>query len=501
MSALVLAALWVLCAPFLGCAGPRVNLWPIYFQETSASPGVPGQLTTRIEIGGPLFVIEKSPGRLYHSLRPIYNYERDDAQGFHRTQYVWPLGLESSRGGDHYVHRFFPFFFYSRMGQASSGREVVRGMILVLAFWGSQPPDGGYFALFPFWGVLKGVIADRFTFTMFPFSSRYEHGQYTRHDLVWPIISWGGTPDGRQQTLRIWPIYVHKRMEGAYDEHYVLWPIIRWGEEQWATRDGPMTRRRWAVNPFAGAQTTLDSRGDVVAWRRDYLGFKHKADLREGREASAWSAVLGLVRSEQSPDKEDFRIFPLYQRTTFYGRGGRETGREWTRRRFLYVLLWLDRDTREPERDKSGTVVAPLYWRTTTLHTGGPYAGRTDSRTSLWPLMTWDREADGSRHFWLPSYAWKDSSEGYKRNIRPLVDLFQHHSSPGGETETRVLWRLYHRKVVPTGRYVSVPLLWTYDGIGDAGAGGRKSWSALLGLIGRQWWEGGSRWRLLHIPL
>jgi len=495
-----MAALPLLAAA-LGCAGPRVNLWPIYFQETRRSAEDPDRLVRRIEIGGPLFAMETSPDRLYYAVRPLYNFECDEAEGTRRLQYLWPLGLLSSRRGEHFLHRFFPFFQYTRRKRVTTGQEAWHGMVFPLVFWGSGPRHGRYFALFPFAGTLRGLIGDKLSFVMFPLYCRYELGDYTRHNVMWPIVSWGRTKDGRARCLRIFPFYVRKQLAGAYDHRYLIWPLVRWGRQQWRAKEGRMRRGYFAINPFYARETTYDPQGNVVAWRRDYLLYKTRRDLREGKEAEAWSLLFSVARSEHTPQKDEFRIFPVYHRTTHYAPGGRESGRKWTRRRLLYVLVWLDHDTLEPQRDKRGLVVAPFYWRHTVRHTGGPLAGRTGRRTSIWPLVTWQRGPEGSRHLWVPSNAWADRSLGYKRNVRPLLDLYQHHNSPDGEKETRVLSRLYHHRSTPAGRYLSVGPFWTYDSIGDAGADGRKSWSALMGLLKREWWDEGSRWRLFYIPL
>jgi len=495
-------ALLALCAGaalLCGCAGPRVNLWPIYFQETRRSAEDPGRLVRRIEVAGPLFAMETSPGRLSYAVRPLYNYRRDAERGTCRVQYLWPLGLVSSKRGEHFLHRFFPLFQYDRRVRRGKSEQVVHGMVFPLVFWGHQPGAGGYFAVFPFGGILKGIVGDVFSFVLFPLYSRFESGDYVRHNVLWPIVSWGSTRDGRGRCLRIFPFYVHKSLEGAYDHRYVMWPIVRWGSQQWETRRGRMRRRYLAVNPFYARETTWDEEGNVVAWRRDFLLYKTRRDLRPRHETRSWSALLSLVRREHTPKKDELSIFPFYRSVTHYAPGGRESGRRWIRRRIAYILLWLDDDTLEPQRHKKGVVVAPLYWQHTTLYTGGRYAGRALRRISLWPLITWQSDPDGSRHLWLPSNAWVDRSEGYKRNVRALLDLYQRHVLASGETETRLLGRLYHSRKTAAGRYVSVGPFWTYDGIGDAGAGGRKSWSLFFGLLRREWDEAGSRWRLFYI--
>jgi hypothetical protein len=150
--------------------------------------------------------------------------------------------------------------------------------------------------------------------------------------------------------------------------------------------------------------------------------------------------------------------------------------------------------------EKSRVVVAPFYWQYSARHTGEEPA-RLERNITLWPFATWRRRLDGSRDFWIISHGWTDESGGAKRNYRAVFDLFQYHSKPGGETETRLLSRLYHHRRGARGRYLSVGPLFTYDSIGDVVGEEGKYFSALLGLVKRSWTADGSRWRIFYIPL
>ena len=85
------------CAVAVGCAGARVNAWPLLFRETRLQDGEP---VTTVEALYPLLAFERGAGRSYHALRPLYNYERLNADGSSRVQFLWPLGLVGSRAND-----------------------------------------------------------------------------------------------------------------------------------------------------------------------------------------------------------------------------------------------------------------------------------------------------------------------------------------------------------------------------------------------------------------
>ncbi len=490
------------CLGLAGCAGPRANLWPFYFQETRISEQAPPGAITTTEVLYPLFALETGLSRHYHVLRPLYNYESNVREGWHRLQYLWPLGLQRGREGDIWMHRLWPLFLHLEKTQSGGAEKVVHGFLFPLVYWGYRPPEGRYFALLPLAGVTHGLLGDTFSFVAFPVYSYYRQGDYRRYNVLWPLFSVGGTPDGERRLLRAWPLYVHNWKADTYDHHYVLWPFVRWGTQQWGPEHDRLVRRYAAFHPFFASQTTRDASGKTVEYQRQVLLVTRKRDLREGKEQSGWSFLFSLIRWRSSPQKDELRIFPLYWRTTHYRAGGRESGRKWTRYRAPWPILWVDVDDEfDPGRNVRNIIVAPFYWDFTHSYTTGEHAGSTARSITLWPLATWRSERDGSVHFHILSHGWSDSSEGYKRNYRAFFDLFQYHSRPDGERETRLLWRLYHHRRGPAGRYLSVPLLATYDGIGDEGAEGEKSCSVLLGLIKYCWSEKGSRWRLLYVPV
>jgi hypothetical protein len=229
--------------------------------------------------------------------------------------------------------------------------------------------------------------------------------------------------------------------------------------------------------------------------------FTTKSDTRERKESKGWSVLWSMVRYESSLAKRDFRIFPLYRYTAYYGPEGPESERRRTRHRILWVLIWSDKSNLREDRDDASLVIAPIYWDYARRYRAGEYAGSKSRSITLWPLATFRKDPDRASHFWIASHGWSDSAEGYKRNYRAFFDFFQYHRRLDGERELRILWRLFHRKSGPDGTYLSVPLLVDYDSIGDEGAGGEKSCSVLLGLVKCSWSEKGRRWRLFYIPL
>ncbi|KPK65503.1 MAG: hypothetical protein AMK73_02775 [Planctomycetes bacterium SM23_32] len=180
--------------------------------------------------------------------------------------------------------------------------------------------------------------------------------------------------------------------------------------------------------------------------------------------------------------------------------GADEPERSWARYRVPWPLVWLDRDRREARHHKAGFVIAPLLWHYTESKVQEDGSERRGHRTTLWPLVTWARGTEGDAHVWVVSHGWEDPSQAYKRIYRGIFEVFQFHREADGEKETRLLWRLYHHRRGPRGRYLSLASLFTYDSRGDAVGEEDAYASALFGLVKCSWSKGGRRWRVLYIP-
>ena len=167
----LLPALVLMCVLSSGCMAPRINLWPVYFQETHPSEDDPEQLVTSVEILYPFFGFQRHAGHNYHVVRPLYNYESDQEKGWHRLQYLWPLGTQVNWEGASWLHRFYPLFQHSRTHRFFSGEKTYHGWLLPLFFWGRPPERKFYFGFFPVAGVTHRIFGDTFSWFAFPLYS------------------------------------------------------------------------------------------------------------------------------------------------------------------------------------------------------------------------------------------------------------------------------------------------------------------------------------------
>jgi hypothetical protein len=470
-------------------------MWPIYFQQTGKPGEDPGNHLTEIEVLYPFVGIKKGEGYYFHTLRPLYNYEHDQAKLQSRLQYLWPLGLQANFEGQSWLHRFWPIFQHSETLHGGSDDKTVHGWVLPFFFWGSDPDEGPYFGFFPIGGVTHEIFGDTFSWVAFPLFSYYRQEEFKRYNILWPFFSYGSTPDGDKKSVRVWPFWVRKSEEDAYQYNYLLWPFVRWGHQQWTTLDGEERVRRYhAFHPFFSAQVLRDEEGEVISWQRQVLLFTQRDDRRE--EGTSWSFLFSLLRYQNISDKYELKIFPFYWRSKGYPWGKDRPDRYKDRRIILWPLVWFLSDTISPGEHYSHFVLAPFIWWYKTLYVK---SGTIDNSFTIWPLFTRQKQMDGAKHFYVLSHGWKDSTGGYKRNYRPFFDFFQYHSFPDGRRETRFLWRLYHHIRSPEGRYLSIPFVFTLDSLGDPGADGKKSVSLLGGLLKYYWWDEDDQWRLFFI--
>lgn len=484
-----------------GCATGRVNLWPLFFHENRWVETPEGRRkVATTEVLYPFFSRESYDNGSWHALRPLYNYEYRRREGQHRVQYLWPLGLHFKDRDQETHHRFFLLFEYERIFSPGANRYSTHAHLLQLIRWGNDDQWGPYFAVIPLGGVTHDVIGDTWSFILFPLYSHYRSGNYVRDDLPWPLLGYGRTPDGTKTMYRLWPFYVYQRKNTRTEllvRHDLMWPFIRWGKRD---RGGPHYFTVAVVAPFYSAVERRDRTGKVVDARRFILGisFGHIGD--EEQSVGGWSALWSLMRGSKSSKVDEFRIMPFYWSRTIYEDKQHHPELRWTRRWAPWPLVCADSDQRDPKHLKSGFVIGPLYWHYTDTFpqdAGPPLKGR---RITLWPLMTWEREPQGAKHFWILSHGWNDTTQGYKRNYRAFFDFFQYHSSPQGG-EVRLFSRLYHQRRTPQGRYFSLACLFTYDSTGEVVGQDGSYVSFLFDLVKCSWTDRGTRWRLFYIPL
>ncbi len=477
-----------------------MNLWPVYFHEVRrVGTGQDAHVERTTEFLYPFFERHDDGEAAWHVVRPFYNAQTGPGDRF-QVQFLWPLGLYFRRADQETRFRLFPFWHYQKTWSDSAEAYSVHAHLLQVLRWGSTAEHGPYLALFPLGGVTHNVLGPTWSFVLFPLYSYFRQGDYVRHDVLWPILTYGRAAEGRVIKYRFWPLYVYQRRsrgEAVYVRRDVLWPLIRWGR---LDNGGDYYHTVKVFVPFYASVRTYDREGALVASRFALLGMRRAWDSREEQESVGWAALWNIVSVIEEPLSDTFRIFPFYWRTVRYRTPQKDPERSWVRHRILWPIIWLDFDRLEAGVRKRGLIVAPFYWdhRERCLDEDGP--PRSGRRITVWPLSTWEAEPDGAKHFWIASRGWRDPTRGYKRNYRAFLDFVQYHRAEDGTRETRLLSRLYHHRRGPDGRYLSLGPLFTYDSIGDVVGQEGRYVSLLFGLLKFSWTDTGRRYRVFYIP-
>jgi hypothetical protein len=478
-----------------GCATNKVELWPLFYYEkdpASVEPVKGAEANTHVL--GPIISVQNSPERHYHAVRPLWNYEEKRDGSFEQAQFIWPLGLYRKDGDMEKLVRFIPIFHHGGKRSTVTGDWETQGFVFPLAYWGrvrkGEKHGGRYFALFPIGGVIRQLFVDRFRFVLFPIWSQTNAGEYSRHDVLWPIVSWGGTPDGKRRVLRVWPFYVHKHKRGFWEQNWVLWPFVLWGKEDLNSR---YPKRYWGFFPFYVSKYSEDKDRNTVAYDRRvlYFLFVRRKDRRTKHELSSWAILWPLTNFEDGVKRNETRIWPIYWRTDYKGKGKEPYAMR--RYRVLWPIIWVTRDKRKDDVTARDILVVPFYW-----DYAKKYADKTRSRSiTVFPLYTFARDKDGSVHHWVVSHGWKDVTQGWKRNLRALIDLFQWHRWADGRRHLRILWRLveYHRDKREDMRRFELNPFFTVERHKQYGR-----WSCVFGIIAREKRGERRRWRIFYIP-
>ncbi|HOX36524.1 MAG TPA: hypothetical protein PL033_00930 [Candidatus Brocadiia bacterium] len=498
-----------------GCAGDRINLWPaVVHEEQIERVNGRHEPVRRTELIGPLVRFIDYPDRRLTVVAPLFNYERMKDGSSSRLQAVWPL-LEWSRNskGDGRI-RLLPIIWAAKEKKKENEAPQRDHMIFPILFWGEKVPQQGravdgdemrkaaieasegpadmddeqrvkvfrnrygkYWALFPIYGKLKRFLAmDQVTFILFPLYAYSIQNDNERTDVLWPIFTWGGNGAGIK-TRRAWPIYIRKVYDGKYDQTYYAWPIVKLATE---ALDSEHPVKIVSVFPFY-SQATSD-----VGYHRcyGYLVFRRRKDTREN--LTSWEFVWPLCRFMTSTKEDDSRAIPLYWKHSLRIP---DEGRHRERTIWAWPFVWKIRESEDSGGEFAGDYFVPIYWNMSTRRA----EQQPDHRLTIFPLYTWRREPDGTISHYVASYGWTDATEGFKRNYRPLVDIFNFEKEPDGRVQATALWGFARRNRDINEDYFELAHVVKYRE-----ASGRKTCSFLFGLIRYDRDKDGWRWTMGH---
>lgn len=350
-------------------------------------------------------------------------------------------------------YQILPVFRRQNRLKYDGGRDIDT-MIFPVFFWGSDPEEGSYFAVFPFGGRLRGLLGqDIIDFVLFP---------------IWA----SALNDGRTSTHIVWPIY--NEVSGAGWSGWRVWPF--WGSYEWRAPDGRLRNERWFVLwpfwirdrdnlltlpteslfsfPFYGYRENERSLTQTYLWplyvhhydkkhdRSLYGGFFFPYRFTEG-QTDLWP-FFGIKRTLEDEDE-------LGEGSE--GGTGRNATALFARSRLRQFALWpIERYewASDPRSETERLWILPVWWDFERLD---KETLETERRWKLWPIAGYTRE-DRERALDILSPLWF-AREEYERLYGRLFAVFRWRSRPDFAA-WEVLYGTLYWESRPTGSWFSV---------------------------------------------
>lgn len=458
-------------AGLTGCAAVRpcgnLDVGPIVLRDTSTLGH------TRMRVAGPVYEHQEAGKRLaFTGVRPFYSVTTDRSRDRTLREFLWPLGIVKDLGRERHW-RFLTA--YGHDFDRGDPESRYRGMVFPLLFWGEDAHGESYAAAFPFGGKLNEFIGrDRIVFVLFPLYAYSTINDLETWDVLWPIYS--RTTGGDVDRLRIFPFYGQSSNGDDWHKHFVLWPIWTHARYHYPQSSGTA----FILFPLFGRTRLTDQQGWMVL--PPLIRWSRRGDHTELN--CPWPFL-----QYASGDFEKLYIWPLW-------------GRRRTEKVVSSFYLWPIGRTLHAEREDhvlDRHVLLPFVYherkRAMPDATSDAEPEVTARYFKLWPLCSYQREDDVLRTRLPDLWPLKDTGP-VERNLAPLWTLFTR-TRAGDNVEHELLWGMYrYRRDGEHERRVSVfPLLSSYRcGSGDDAV---RSWSFLLGLLGREQAAGESTWRFL----
>ncbi len=392
-------------------------------------------------------------------VRPFYT-RRASADGTYlRTQVLWPLWLYERKDERRRI-QLLPLYYYFRdVHRYGDVVDDESDWSLFPVVWGGRSTrDGGYFAIFPLGGQMKGLIArDEIRFALFPLWFQIRDKGHVATSWLWPIFTRGH--GGGMDTFRLWPLYGRRVKHGKYDRRFYAWPFV-YREEFDLHRAQP--GRRGMTWPFWTYEHSARRDYRSVLWPFFSVLDHHQGNYRE--VAAPWPF---FVRRDGASRKR--QVWPLF---TGFTSGGRET------HHVAWPFIFYSKDTSEVGVTRSQTSVA-LFLREERIVWHERDEQYLYSR--VWPFFNYEQWPDGSSRTNLLSPLWFRDPQGFDYQYAPVFTLYHHERHPDGSKLSWALWNLYrHERTAERNEWRVGPLVrYAADATADT-----RRFDLLGGLLG-----------------
>ncbi len=251
---------------------------------------------TRTRALGPVYEkIETPEDWQFHAVRPFQSLWDHEGDRVERREVLWPVA-KASRRGDARSWRFLLTWGMNWDVEDPESRH--RLWVLPFYFHGRDTRGEDYRAIFPLGGRLhEFFLWDEIHFVLFPLYVESRKNEIEAKTVLWPLLSRTEGPGVRR--ARFFPFYGYNEREGFGRKHFVLWPF--WTQVQYTMPENE--GRGWILFPITG-HLKLE---DQESWWILPPLFRYHVGEEKNRLLGPWPFVQ---LSEGSTEK--FYLWPLY---------------------------------------------------------------------------------------------------------------------------------------------------------------------------------------------
>ena len=489
----------------------------------------------------PFFAGWSQPGNRVTMVRPLF-YVEDEGPGSTRWDFraLWPF-VWARRQDESSRFHFFPIVWWDKRVDRAGGEPVSHSdwALMPILWGGADTARGGYFAVFPAGGLLKGKVGEKWIrFAAFPLWVDFENPHYHSWNLVWPVLGvWRG-PDARG--WRVWPFYGFDSRDGRYRRVFVLWPF---GHHWRNALDTANPSETWVVFPFWLSYRNAKLRYQSVLWPF----FGRKQSLVPDDPYVEWHAPWPFISWTRGESVHGFKLFPFYARRV--GAAGESRQVLWpfyvsetvdegpvrvstVTSAFIFRYVhqeWVERSLdgkstrslppRPPEREALAAKRRREPGTQPLLRKERPESAerlRSETHALLWPLFRYERNEHGERFFTTLEPWWFRKREPFDRLYGPFLTIYRYEDLPDGRVRDQALFHLYEhtrsrgerrvrlipffdyqRRGLPKDQRLRLPADYPRELAGESS----KRFRVLGGLLGYERRGTAKRIRLLWVPI
>ncbi len=377
----------------------------------------------------------------FFAVRPFYS--KTVVEEGQIQDYLWPIYSRKEFKNEKTSRALL--FWYTHNFEADAEAPRDRNWLIPFYFQGRDVSGDPYFAIFPLGGTIHEFLGrDTLSFALFPVYGKSQINDLKTTSVLWPIYS--RTRGEGVQRDRVFPIAGKSTREGKFEKQFILWPF--WTSAEYLDEKNPGAA--WMLFPLYGR---ADLEQEKTRWVIPPF-FRFTKGEKENRTFCPWP----FYQKIESDWHKKLYFWPLWGEAQYKGGLNHRTFLFWP-------FLWSER-TEQVDLEKTRRMALPFFFaeREYLRMDGVPKAELplVANYWKIWPLMSWQREAETSRFRMLDLWPVKDSAP-LERNWAPL-------------------WTLY--KQTDNNGVVRKDLLWfAWNSERDAGED-RSEWSLLKGFAG-----------------